>query len=42
VQQNPYHVYGLGTDSEEARVNRHTVIVDASTDFARQILQNAQ
>lgn len=42
VQQDPYHVYGLGTDSEEASVNRHTVIVDASTDFARQILQNAQ
>lgn len=42
VQQNPYHVYGLGTDSQAASVNRHTVIVDASTDFASQILQNAQ
>lgn len=36
---DPYYQFGLGTGSE-ASANRKTVIVDISTEFAQQILQN--
>ncbi len=40
VSDDPYHQYGLGTGAE-ASVNRKTVIVDMSTDLARQIMSHA-
>lgn len=37
---DPYHEFGLGTGSE-ASVNRKTVMVDMSSEFAKQILEKA-
>lgn len=40
VTDDPYHQFNLGTGSEAA-VNRKTVMIDMSTEFAKQILANA-
>ena len=40
VADDPYYQFGLGI-GEEASVNRKTVIIDASTELAQQLLQNA-
>lgn len=40
VADDPYHQFNLGTGSEAA-VNRKTVMIDMSTEFAKQILANA-
>ena len=40
VSDDPYHKYNLGT-GPEAQVNRKTVMVDITTEFAKQILANA-
>lgn len=40
VTDDPYHQFNLGTGSE-ATVNRKTVMIDMSTEFAKQILANA-
>ena len=40
TEDDPYYQSGLGT-GEAASVNRKTVIADASSDFGRQILENA-
>lgn len=41
VEDDPYYQFGLGTGAE-ASVNRKSVVVDKSTEFARQILAKAQ
>ena len=40
IADDPYHQYGLGYDAD-ASVNRKTVMIDMSTEFAQQILSNA-
>lgn len=40
IEDDPYYQYGLGTGSE-ASVNRKCVIMDLSSDLARQLLANA-
>ena len=37
---DPWHIYGVGVDGPAAQQNRKVVLLDASTDQARQILLN--
>lgn len=41
VADDPYYQFGLGTNSEASSVNRKCVMLDMSTELAKQILANA-
>ena len=41
VADDPYYQFGLGTKSEASSVNRKCVMLDMSTELAKQILANA-